>query len=258
MHSMHFPSHAQPLVSRAAGWLSALLPQDCQLCGTGSGAALLCQPCRSSLLRTGTACCPRCAMPSPSAEICGTCLKRPPHFDATHAALRYAFPADRLIQSLKYSARLPIATLLAGLILERLQDAPSTLSDALPDVIVPMPLHPARLAARGFNQAVEIARHVARAFQRPLLRDAAVRLRDTPPQADLPMARRRANLRGAFACHGDVTGLSVLVIDDVMTTGASLNELARVLKRAGAARVENCIAARTWLDGIPQGGGHHV
>lgn len=251
----------QPGPSRGARWLSILLPQDCQLCAAASGAALLCCGCLESLPRTGAACCPQCAMPSPAGEPCGTCLKRPPHFDATHAALRYAFPADRLVQSLKYNARLPVAVLLADLLLEHQRKTGAT----LPDAFIPMPLHPARLATRGYNQAVEIARHVARTLQRPLLTATAVRLRNTPPQADLPLERRHANLRGAFACHDDqgdngdnggnggngnnrhIAGLSVAVVDDVMTTGASLNELARVLKRAGAARVENWVAARTWL-----------
>jgi len=237
------PSHR----SNAAGWLSILLPQDCQLCTAASGAALLCRGCRDSLPRSGAACCPQCAMPSAANTPCGACQRRPPHFDATHAALRYAFPANCLIQSLKYNARLPVAVLLAELLLEHQRTAGAP----LPDAFVPMPLHPARLATRGYNQAVEITRHIARALQRPMLASTAVRLRDTPPQAGLPLERRRANLRHAFACDGrndSIAGLSVVVIDDVMTTGASLNELARVLKRAGAARVENWIAARTWLE----------
>lgn len=245
MHPDPPPAFRPSPPSRAARLLSILLPQDCQLCAAGSGATLLCRGCRDSLPRTGAACCPQCAMPSPAGETCGACLKRPPHFDVTHAALRYAFPADRLVQSLKYNARLPVAVLLAELLLEhqRKTGAPP------PDTFIPMPLHPARLASRGFNQAVEIARHVARTLQRPMLAATALRLRDTPPQADLPLAHRRANLRGAFACPENIAGLSVAVIDDVMTTGTSLNELARVLKRAGAARVENWVAARTWLEG---------
>jgi len=239
-----FRSPRPSLPSRAAGLLSILLPQDCQLCAAASGAAMLCRGCRDSLPRTGATCCPRCAMPSPAGETCGACLKRPPHFDATHAALRYAFPADRLIQSLKYNARLPVAVLLAELLLEHRRTA----ATPLPDAFIPMPLHPARLATRGYNQAVEITRHIARALQRPMLATAAVRLRDTPPQAGLPLGRRRSNLRGAFACPENLAGLSVAVIDDVMTTGASLDELARILKRAGAARVENWVAARTWLE----------
>lgn len=246
MHTVFRPAVRPARPAHAASLLSILLPQDCQLCAAASGAALLCRGCRDSLPRTGTACCPQCAMPSPAGETCGTCLKRPPHFDVTHAALRYAFPADRLIQSLKYNARLPVAVLLAELLLERQRKT----GTPLPDAFIPMPLHPARLATRGYNQAVEIARHVARTLQRPMLTTTAVRLRNTPPQADLPLERRRANLRGAFACddeNGDIAGLSVAIIDDVMTTGASLNELARVLRSAGAARVENWVAARTWL-----------
>jgi ComF family protein len=169
-------------------------------------------------------------------------LKRGPHFDATHAALRYAFPADRLVQSLKYGACLPVAVLLARLLRESLPRAPQ------PDILMPMPLHRNRLAARGFNQALEIARRLApntpRDFQR-LDFQGLVRTRDTAPQADLPADLRHANVRNAFDCRLDLEGLSVAVIDDVMTTGATLNEVARILKRAGAARVENWVVART-------------
>lgn len=109
-----------------------------------------------------------------------------------------------------------------------------------------MPLHRTRLAERGFNQALEIARRLARISNRPLRTKGIVRVRDTAHQADLPAARRPANVRGAFECRADLSGMTVAIVDDVMTTGASLNELARVLKCAGAVRVENWVAARTW------------
>jgi ComF family protein len=209
---------------------------DCLLCGAESGAELLCASCISDL-PTLPECCPRCALPSPAGAVCGSCLNHPPHFDGTLALWRYEFPCDRLIQALKYRARLALAGYFAlGLVSRTLPEV---------DVIVPMPLHPERLAERGFNQALEIARGVARRLHKPLEPRGVLRIRDTTPQTGLPYEERAKNVRGAFQCSLDLSGASVAVLDDVMTTGATLNEVARVLKRAGAARVENLVIART-------------
>ena len=216
----------------------ALLAQDCVLCAAASGDELVCPGCAADLPRLADAC-PQCAGPSPAGAVCGACLTRPPHFDATIAVWRYEFPVDRLVLALKYGQRLALAdafgTALAGLVGERRLDA-----------LVPVPLGRARLAERGFNQSLEIARHVARQTGLELASGLAHRVRDTVPQTDLPHAERAANVRGAFECAASVAGCSLAVIDDVMTTGASLEELARTLKRAGAVRVENWVVARTW------------
>jgi ComF family protein len=150
---------------------------------------------------------------------------------------RYEFPCDRLVQALKYRARLA----LAGFFARNLASRP------LPeiDLVVPMPLHPKRLAERGFHQALEIARGVARHLGKPIEPRGVLRVKDTLPQTKLPYEERAKNVRGAFLCRLDLSGASVAVVDDVMTTGATLNELARALKRAGAARVENLVIART-------------
>lgn len=145
------------------------------------------------------------------------------------------FPVDVLVQALKYQHRFSLAGFFAAHL-------------ALPaevDLIVPMPLHPFRLAVRGFNQAVEIARPLARAAGRPLELMRVARVRDTPAQAQLTREERVRNLRGAFACDLRLDGMTVVVIDDVMTTGASLDEVARCLKASGAGRVENRVVART-------------
>jgi ComF family protein len=171
--------------------------------------------------------------------VCGACATRPPHFDATVAAWRYEFPVDRLVLALKFGRRLALAEPLgAGLA--------GQAGGRRIDALVPMPLGRARLAKRGFNQALEIARHVARHAGLRLAPDLARRVRDTAPQTDLPHDERAANIRGAFECDAGVGGRALAVIDDVMTTGASLEELARTMKRAGAARVENWVVARTW------------
>ncbi len=211
---------------------------DCLLCGEESGPELLCAACAAELPALAEHC-PQCALPSPAGAVCGSCLNHPPHFDATHALWRYEFPCDRLVQALKYRARLALAGFFARALASR----------PLPevDLIVPMPLHPKRLAERGFNQALEIARGLARHLGRPIEPRGVLRVKDTLPQTELPYEERAKNVRGAFLCKLDLSGASVAVVDDVMTTGATLNELARALKRAGATRVENFVIARTVL-----------
>jgi ComF family protein len=215
--------------------IRAALPQDCLLCGAASDDAPLCGPCRDELPGLPRAC-PLCAMPSSLGEICGSCFRHPPQFDMTVAAWRYAYPVDRLVQSLKYHGRLALASLFA--------DELATLVERA-DVVIPMPLHPSRLTERGFNQAAEIARHLTKRLGTELALQGACRIRRTLPQMDLPLDERKRNVRGAFACALDLTGARVAVVDDVMTTGATLGELAKMLKRAGAARVENWVVART-------------
>ncbi len=209
---------------------------DCLLCGEESGPELLCAACAAELPALAEHC-PQCALPSPAGAVCGSCLDRPPHYDRTLALWRYEFPCDRLVQALKYRARLALSGFFAR----------SLASRPLPevDLVVPMPLHPKRLAERGFNQALEIARDLARRLGRPIEPRGVLRVKDTLPQTELPYEERAKNVRGAFLCRLDLSGASVAVLDDVMTTGATLNELARALKRAGATRVENFVIART-------------
>ena len=220
---------------RLAALGAALLPQDCLLCGNAADRGLICNSCRVGLLKPSGPSCPICAEASPGG-VCGACLKTAPHFDATFTAFSYAFPIDKLIQALKYQHRLAVAGYFAEALLA------SPYPDG--DIIVPLPLSAQRLRQRGFNQAVEIARPLAAALRLPLQVSGVGRAVDTPPQATLPWKERRRNVRHAFECGLDLTGLKVIVIDDVMTTGATLDEFARTLKAHGAARVSNWVAAR--------------
>lgn len=177
------------------------------------------------------------------ALICGACRRRPPPFFATTAALRYAEPADRLILDLKFRGRLPAARLLGTLLAEAVADAEP------PEALLPVPLHPARLRERGFNQALELARPLARRLDRPLPIDAVRRIRATPPQTGVDRHGRRRNIRNAFALRRPLPWRHVAIVDDVMTTGSTVAELAGLLRRNGVERVQVWVAARAQRGG---------
>lgn len=181
-------------------------------------------------------------MPSPQNETCGACLKHAPAFDRTRAALAYHFPADKLLQRHKFGGKLSLTRTLAQILTDSVD------ANTPADLIIPMPLHPARLRQRGFNQAAEIARHVARQLHIPLALDACTRTRATRPQSELPLADRHKNLRGAFDCRQDLRGRHVILLDDIMTTGASLDALAGTVRKAGAVSVACWVVARTLRD----------
>lgn len=199
----------------------------------------VCRPCHADLPWHRQPQCPQCALPTPGGETCGACLKHPPAFNRTHAALAYGFPLDRLIPRLKYHGQLAIVPVLGGCLAEAVATQPR------PDLLIPMPLHPTRIRERGFNHATEIARTVAQQLSLPLDTTRSQRIRDTPPQMGLKHDARRRNVRGAFTCSGEVQGQHIALIDDVMTTGTSLDELAATLKRAGAREVTCWVVART-------------
>lgn len=211
----------------------------CLLCGVAAGAERLCRGCRHELPFHAMPQCPQCAIPTPLGQVCGVCLKRPPAYDHSVAAFSYAFPVNQLIPALKYHSRLTVAQVLGQHLAETAAVHPR------PDLLIPMPLHPARIRQRGFNNATEIGRVVARYLNVALDSERCKRIRDTPPQVALAYDQRRRNVRGAFVCDSSVAGKHIAVIDDVMTTGTSLEELAATLKRAGAREISCWVAART-------------
>jgi ComF family protein len=213
---------------------SILFGGSCYLC-RGAARDLLCDACEADLPWLPAELCPRCALASPAGALCGRCLAEPPAFDATVAALGYRFPADVLVQALKFRGELALARYFASILGKRLAQQSA-------DVIVPVPLSPRRLRERGYNQAAEIARRLAKGR---VELELCERTRDGPPQMELPFAERRRNVRRAFAVRRALDGATVAVVDDVMTTGATLGEIARTLKGAGAARVVNWVLART-------------
>jgi len=217
-----------------------LLPLRCLLCGApGADGVDLCAACVAELPRNRS-CCARCALPLPvSAALCGECQRHAPPWDAAWAPFRYGWPLDRLESRFKFGRDLAAGRALATL----WQRESMPLSK--PALLLPVPLHRARLRQRGYNQALELARPMARGFGLPLRHDVLQRLKATDAQTELDAATRRRNVRGAFAVHAGVAlPAHVAILDDVMTTGATLAECARVLKRAGVARVDVWALAR--------------
>jgi ComF family protein len=228
-------------------WLKRLhiqvFPVRCRLClATGSGELDLCVACRADLPWLPTVC-ERCAAPLPAGAedsgVCPACRATPPALARCHALFGYQAPVAQWIQDLKFNGDLTAGRLLGQLLAARAADIFPTTA-----LLLPVPLHPDRLRQRGYNQAQEIARPLLRrGFQR--YRGDCRRTRHTEAQSGLPAVHRHHNMRGAFSVGPDLAGQHILLVDDVMTTGATLNELASTLKAAGAWRVEACVIART-------------
>lgn len=213
------------------------------LCTTTKGGNLgLCAGCVNDLPWHKHGRCPQCGLASTANQVCGHCLKSAPAFDRTLALFRYEYPLDTMLQRYKYGHLLTMADTFGQLLADSISAARE---ENLPDIIIPMPLHPQRLQERGFNQAVEIARVAGRRLRLPLDTQSCTRIKLAPPQVSLPLKQRVKNMRNAFSCKTRLDGLRVAVLDDVMTTGASLNALAGTIKAAGAGHVECWVIART-------------
>lgn len=246
-HRLHLWSgrwHAA--LARQLAW--ALLPSCCALCGAGGGAAV-CAACLAQFLAPGAVRCCRCANPVGALDRgreCGACQSHRPAFDATIAAADYSSPLDQLVLQLKFGGALALAPWFGQALGAAVR---SQAGFELPNVLCPVPLGPGRLVERGFNQALEIARPLSKALGIPLRAALAVRAMDTLAQSGVAPAERKRNIRNAFIVAPDalamVRGQHIGVVDDVMTSGATLNELARTFKRFGAARVSNFVFART-------------
>lgn len=223
-----------------------LLPPTCVLCGTFILKPFnLCPPCHASLPIL-THKCHICAQPLSFVSdtvLCGRCLKQPPPFDLVHALCAYEPPITHLIVALKFQGKLSYAQTLGELLAEKIGQAwyPSQL---LPDVIVPVPLHAKRLRERGFNQALEIARPVAKRLHLPITLHGITRIKHTMPQSHLTANKREQNIARAFAVTHDFKGLTVAVLDDVMTTGHTMIEFCKAIKRNGANNIHVWCCAR--------------
>lgn len=241
------PAPARPLADVLRSTLGALLPPGGGLCAVCQrwSPSRLCADCTDRYAAPVPRC-QRCALRIPSGGCCGTCLTSPPPLDHCIAALDYGFPWDRLLWDYKFHEGLQWRAVLTDLLDRALADAES------PDVVLPIPLSPRRLRERGYNQSLEIARTLARRRQWRCEPDLLLRVRDTQQQASLHLTARQANMRHAFALEpakrGQLQGAHVALVDDVMTTGATLFEAAAELRRAGVAHVQAWVLARTPAD----------
>lgn len=217
----------------------ALLPPACTLCGARTAGALLCASCAADL-PWNTPACPGCALPAAQDVLCPACQQKPRAFDAAFAAFVLAMPVQQGIHALKYQARFQQAALLASAFAGHFRQR----AEPLPTLLIPVPLHWRRQWGRGYNQSLELARIIGAELGIAVDTDIAKRRRATPDQIGQSAAQRRKNLKDAFAVSPRIAGQHIALLDDVMTTGATLEELARTCKAAGAARVEAWAIAR--------------
>jgi ComF family protein len=221
--------------------------QSCLLCGEASDDATpICPPCETDLPWLGDQC-QTCALPLPAAGMtCGQCLKQPPAFERVAVPWTYSFPVDSLITRFKHSAKWPLGRLLAELLGRFLLHRFDEDLDR-PDTLVPVPLAAKRLRQRGFNQAAMLARWLGTTLDIPCDERLLLRVQDTSAQQALKADARKKNLRHAFALVPDapIKGRHLALVDDVLTTGATAQALARLLMDAGAARVDVYCLART-------------
>ncbi|HKY70266.1 MAG TPA: ComF family protein [Gammaproteobacteria bacterium] len=205
----------------------------CLWCGDPCQDIALCPDCQNALPWLGRAC-TRCALPLVEIEntLCHRCQLQPFPFSQIHALFRYEPPMSNFVSELKFKGKIHYAKLFGQLMSQSLQEAP------LPQAIIPVPLHFNRLRSRGFNQAVEIARPIAKNFGLPLLSNVCLRVQDTPQQITLNANNRKKNLSKAFVLKQPFSYQHVAIIDDVMTTGSTLLALHEVLSQAGVLQIE--------------------
>ena len=219
-----------------------LINTPCVLCGAVDEVTTdqLCRACFTDLPSRPPGTCLGCSAPTHDATACSRCFPRPPEFDSCIAGCSYRYPVDRMIKKLKYQARLDTVRCLSRPLVRRIG-----LEGAdLPDCLVPMPLHDSRLRSRGFNQAREIARVLAQQLLLPIDDCLVQRDRATGEQYALRPEQRARNVKGAFSLLKSNSYYNIAIVDDVLTTGATANELARLLKRHGAERIQVWCLAR--------------
>lgn len=218
-------------------------PPTCLLCGdTGFRSMDLCEACYSDLPAYHGGC-PNCAAPLPTqtgtTQLCADCQKQQPAFDSVLAGFHYQEPIRHLIHNLKFASRFANARLLGKLMTEQITD-----HGTMPGAIIPVPLHPKRYRQRGFNQSIEIGRHISHQLEIPLALNLCKRIRHSTPQSELNAKQRRRNLARIFSVSEKPKINSVAIIDDVMTTGSTVRSLARTLKQSGIQHIQVWVIAR--------------
>lgn len=226
--------------------LSGIFPHSCILCRNKANEARdICRDCFNQLPFYPGGCrhCARIIPYSTENLICGVCLKHPPPFDSTFALFAYHAPVTKIILDLKFQHALGNAQLLGILLSQQLREK-GLLDSSLPEMIIPVPLHASRQRERGFNQALEIARPVSKALGIPLRVNYCERTKATLAQATLPSDMRQKNVKNAFRVRKNFQGEHLVVIDDVITTGGTMIEFCRILKKHGAGKIDVWCCAR--------------
>lgn len=224
--------------------LSLLFPFRCLLClAKADQPRDLCSKCQQELPWL-TIACERCALPLPVAGHCGRCLKNPPAFQQVKALWRYENVVTQMVMGLKFSRKLVYARLMGELLANRFVEY---YQGQLPEAIIPIPLHPKRLRSRGYNQALELAKPIAKLSSLPLETKRVQRALYTEEQAKLPLERRLRNVAEAFACRQILPFKHVAVVDDVVTTTATVEQFSQLLLKNGVKRVDVWCSARTAL-----------
>jgi ComF family protein len=235
----------QKMLRQLSAWLA---PYTCVLCHSpGERRQDLCQACLNELPILPQSC-PRCAtILSHSAALCGICLKKLPVVDKPHVLFRYQTPITKFIMELKFHANLANARLLGELMTSAIRQQ-WYIDQALPQLLIPVPLHPQRLQERGFNQALEISRPIIKSLPLTLDYLSCSRHKNTAAQARQPAKARQQNLRDAFQINADFSGKHIAILDDVITTGSTLRSFALALKKAGASQIDLWCCAKSIMD----------
>ena len=232
-----------PIMKRAHRFIQS--QSTCPVCAEQS-PQFICPTCNEMLPRIANQCI-QCGLPLEATESnnqalrCGQCISSPPAFDICISPFHYALPISKFITQLKFHRKLHYGPVLASLLIEKIEQH----VEKLPECIIPVPLHPNRLRQRGFNQAYEIAHPIARKYGLKLDCKSCQRIVSTPPQMEQNKKARQKNIRNAFSVSTEFNYKSVAIVDDVMTTGQTLNELARVLRERGASHIQVWAVARS-------------
>lgn len=221
-----------------------IYPPRCLLCGTQGGQALdLCNDCVQDLPHNRLAC-QHCALPlaaNSNGTVCGACQKKAPGFDRAFAPFRYQSPLNHLLGRFKYRGSLSHGRLLGDLLAEAVRVS----GTPLPEVIIPAPMHATRLRERGLNQTAELARHLSGRLNIPWRHDVLLKQRHTETQQGLTRQERRRNIKGSFICTKPPPWRHIALLDDVITTGMTAEEMAQTLRRAGVEEISLWAVART-------------
>lgn len=233
-----------PHLKKISSWL---FNGECAVCGLASRRTLdLCEYCENRLPRIAHSChcCGQQLSSDNTLTICGNCLVKPKKYDRLYSLFQYSEPINHLITAIKFSSQLHYARLLGTLFIHKITSDWYE-NQPLPNCIIPVPLHPTRLQERGFNQSLEIARPISKGLKIPLLSHACYRIKATKAQSELPAKKRYDNVKNAFSIKNVLEKKHIAILDDVVTTSHTVNELSHILKLNGAEKIDIWCCGRT-------------